>query len=139
MALVLRDEGMIECDMEGHLIAQEYINHGGVLYKVYVGIESFTVMQRMSMPDIGSVTEDMPSIIEFDSLHGLPTRLPWISSDADVRASVPDDCFFAKLVDIARDVVGLSLFGFDVVRRADEVVLLDINYLPRLFEGALGG
>ncbi len=34
MALVLREEGMIECEMEGQLVAQEFINHGGVLFKL---------------------------------------------------------------------------------------------------------
>mmetsp|Transcript_3445 Transcript_3445/g.10057 ORF Transcript_3445/g.10057 Transcript_3445/m.10057 type:complete len:80 (-) Transcript_3445:911-1150(-) len=79
----------------------------------------------------------MPSIIEFDSLYGLPTRLPWVASGADEHVSVPDEVF-AELVAVARDVVRLTVFGFDVVRRGDDVVIVDINYLPRLFSGALG-
>lgn len=137
MALVLREEGMIECEMEGQLVAQEFINHGGVLFKVYVGRGGYIVNRRSSLPDIHTVTEEMPSIIEFDSLYGLPTRLPWVASGADEHVSVPDEVF-AELVAVARDVVRLTVFGFDVVRRGDDVVIVDINYLPRLFSGALG-
>lgn len=137
MALVLREEGMIECEMEGQLVAQEFINHGGVLFKVYVGRGGYIVNRRSSLPDIHTVTEEMPSIIEFDSLYGLPTRLPWVASGADEHVSVPDEVF-TELVAVARDVVRLTVFGFDVVRRGDDVVIVDINYLPRLFSGALG-
>ena len=138
MALVLREEGMIECEMEGQLVAQEYLNHGGVLFKVYVGRDGHAVEHRPSLPDIRTVTEDMPSIIEFDSLYGLPTRLPWVSSGADEPALVPDEEVFAELVAVARDVVRLTVFGFDVVRRGNDLIVIDINYLPRLFCGALG-
>lgn len=137
MALVLREEGMIECEMEGQLVAQEFINHGGVLFKVYVGQDGHIVERRSSLPDIRTVTEEMPSIIEFDSLYGLPTRLPWVASDDNEHVDVPDEVF-AELVMVARDIVRLTVFGFDVVRRGDDVVIVDINYLPRLFSAALG-
>ena len=162
MALVLREEGLEELEMEGQLVAQEFVNHGGLMFKVYVARGGHGVVQRESLPDVATVTDDMPSVIEFDSLHGLPTRLPWMSSGAAraVEATgetanaaetaetaeafrVPDGEFLGRLVAVAREVVGLSVFGFDVIVRdvvrdgiaAREALVVDVNYLPRLFDG----
>jgi len=161
MALVLREEGLEELEMEGQLVAEEFVNHGGLMFKVYVARGGHDVVQRESLPDVETVTDDMPSVIEFDSLHGLPTRLPWMSSGAAraVEATgetagaaetaeteafrVPEGEFLGRLVAVAREVVGLSVFGFDVIVRdvvrdgiaAREALVVDVNYLPRLFDG----
>lgn len=36
MVLVLTLEGLMKLEMEGGLVLQEFVNHGGVVHKVYV-------------------------------------------------------------------------------------------------------
>ena len=148
MALVLKKEGVEDCELEYPLVAQEYINHSGVLFKVYVAGTHVLVEQKQSMPDIPHETnDDIPSCIEFDSLHGLPKRLPWISADyghpssGHVRRpsfSILNDRFLQQLADVVRQHVTFSVFGFDVVfdHQAGEAIIVDLNYFPSF--GGLG-
>jgi len=151
MALVLRREGLDECELEGQLLAQEYLNHGGLVFKVYVGSGGrYQVARKESIPDIETITDDMPSCIEFDSLRSLPTRLPWTGttpSSGDARENsthahkpsfgILTEDFFSRLVHVVREYVHLSIFGFDVLlhHNAGEAVIIDVNYFPRLFDG----
>lgn len=143
MGLILRREGVTECELADPLVAQEYINHDGILFKVYVVGTNVMVERRSSMPDIylrgleKDKMEALPSCIEFDSLHSLPTRLPWLENGVSDLTRTPSfsiltDYFFEQLANIVRERISLSVFGFDVVfdRQAGEVLLLDINYLP---------
>lgn len=141
MALILGPEGTRDCELAGPLVAQEYINHGGILYKVYMIGSNVLVEKRDSMPDIyvrGAKNDALPSCIEFDSLHSLPTRLPWLyqdtASDDNKTPSfrILTDHFFQTLGNIVREHLPLSVFGFDVVfdHQAGEALLIDINYFP---------
>lgn len=143
MALILKPEGLGDCELIGPLVAQEYINHNGTLFKVYVIGSKVMTERRTSMPDIqlrgleDSKLDTLPSCIEFDSLHSLPTRLPWLDKHAANHSRAPSfsiltEHFFEQLAMIVREHVSLSVFGFDIVfdHHAGEVLLLDINYFP---------
>jgi hypothetical protein len=147
MALVLKKEGVEDCELDYPLVAQEYINHSGVLFKVYVAGTHVLVEQKQSMPDIPHTNtddDDIPSCIEFDSLHGLPKRLPWISAESSsghVRRpsfTILNDRFFQQLGEVVRQHVKFSVFGFDVVfdEQAGEAIIVDLNYFPSF--GGLG-
>jgi hypothetical protein len=143
MALILKPEGLSECEIADPIVAQEYINHKGTMYKVYVVGKHVMIEKRASLPDIHlrglekATMDDLPSCIEFDSLHSLPTRLPWLDKHAANHSRAPSfsiltEHFFEQLAMIVREHVSLSVFGFDIVfdHHAGEVLLLDINYFP---------
>jgi hypothetical protein len=143
MALVFKPEGLSECELADPLVAQEYINHTGTMYKVYVAGKHVMIEKRPSLPDIHlrglekDALNDLPSCIEFDSLHSLPTRLPWLQNGLPIHrrtssSSILTDHFLDQLSMIVREHLPLSAFGFDVVfdHQAGEVLLLDINYFP---------
>jgi len=50
MALVGRREDLGQ--LQGPLVLQEFVNHGGVLFKVYVVGEDVTLVRRPSLPDV---------------------------------------------------------------------------------------
>jgi len=143
MALILKPDGLIECELADPVVAQEYINHHGILFKVYVVGEHVMMERRSSMPDIrlhgldNNKVEELPSCIEFDSLHSLPTRLPWLENGSTNHkrtssSTILTNYFFNQLGTIVRQHISLSAFGFDLVfdNEAGEVLLLDINYFP---------
>ncbi|KAI8109806.1 hypothetical protein M9434_001085 [Picochlorum sp. BPE23] len=138
MGLILKGDGLQECDVPLPWVLQEYINHRGMLWKVYVAHDSVMFEQRNSLPNIVATESDssVPSCIEFDSLKSLPTRLPWLEGTQDTPgksvSSILTEGFFKRLGSIVRSHVKLSVFGFDVVfdYEAGEAVIIDLNYLP---------
>lgn len=137
MGLILKGDGFQECEVPTPWVLQEYINHRGMLWKVYVANDSVMFEQRKSLPDIVDTGSDsnLPSCIEFDSLKSLPTRLPWLEGPQATpgkTVSILTESFFRRLGSIVRSHVKLSVFGFDVVfdYAAGEAVIVDLNYLP---------
>ncbi|KAL4433219.1 hypothetical protein ABPG77_003267 [Micractinium sp. CCAP 211/92] len=86
MAFVLHGSGFDDLEVPLPAVAQEYVDHGGVVWKVYVAGEQVFWTQRRSTPDLGPLARiladdpdaDIPSSIGFDSLKSLPTTLPWL-------------------------------------------------------------
>lgn len=72
-------------------VAQEYVDHGGCLWKVYVAGRQVYWTLRRSTPDLAGLAAqleadpegaDIPASIAFDSLKSLPTSLPWLRGGA---------------------------------------------------------
>ncbi|KAL4448397.1 hypothetical protein ABPG75_005616 [Micractinium tetrahymenae] len=86
MAFVLHSSGFDDLEVPLPAVAQEYVDHGGVVWKVYVAGGQVFWAQRKSTPDLGPLARrlaedpeaDIPSSIGFDSLQSLPTTLPWL-------------------------------------------------------------
>ena len=78
--------GFADLEVPLPAVAQEYVDHGGSLWKVYVAGQQVFWALRRSTPDLGSLVAllaadpeaDIPSSIGFDSLKSLPTSLPWL-------------------------------------------------------------
>jgi inositol-1,3,4-trisphosphate 5/6-kinase len=96
-----RDDGLrhVPCPA----VVQEFIHHGGVLWKVYVAGGHVFVKQRPSLPDIdvqGAEGDDdeescasttSPWAVTFHSLQEMPTRWPWkgqSTEDSDPKTGV---------------------------------------------------
>ena len=74
MALVFNEHGMDQLrqlpDFSGDIVVQEFVNHDGIIYKIYV-IDSFMEVQlRQSIAnvDLGAVKDNF---MIFDSQHSL--------------------------------------------------------------------
>uniref|UniRef100_A0A6N2L732 Inositol-tetrakisphosphate 1-kinase n=1 Tax=Salix viminalis TaxID=40686 RepID=A0A6N2L732_SALVM len=127
-------------ELEPPLVLQEFVNHGGVLFKIYIVGEAIKVVRRFSLPN---VTKQ-----EVSKVEGV-FRFPRVSSaaasadDADLDPSVaelPPPPLLEKLARELRHRLGLRLFNVDMIREhgtKDVFYVIDINYFPgKVWENA---
>ncbi|CAD5327295.1 unnamed protein product [Arabidopsis thaliana] len=119
--------------LEPPLVLQEFVNHGGVLFKVYIVGEAIRVVRRFSLPDV--------SRRELPKSAGV-FRFPRVScaaasaDDADLDPSIaelPPRPLLERLAKELRRGLGLRLFNLDIIREhgtRDRFYVIDINYFP---------
>ncbi|CAH8272681.1 unnamed protein product [Arabidopsis lyrata] len=119
--------------LEPPLVLQEFVNHGGVLFKVYIVGEAIRVVRRFSLPDV--------SRRELSEAAGV-FRFPRVScaaasaDDADLDpniAELPPRPLLERLAKELRRGLGLRLFNLDIIREhgtRDRFYVIDINYFP---------
>ncbi|XP_042007691.1 inositol-tetrakisphosphate 1-kinase 3-like [Salvia splendens] len=119
--------------LEPPLVLQEFINHGGVLFKVYIVGEAIKVVRRYSLPDV--------SKYELSKCTGV-YHFPRVScaaasadeADLDPRvAELPPRPLLERLAKELRRRLGLRLFNLDIIREhgtRDNYYVIDINYFP---------
>ncbi|KAI3685840.1 hypothetical protein L6452_35100 [Arctium lappa] len=119
--------------LEPPLVLQEFVNHGGVLFKVYIVGDAIKVVRRFSLPDV--------SKRELSRSFGV-FRFPRVSSaaqsadDADLDpciAELPPRALLERLARELRRRLGLHLFNLDMIREhgtRDRFYVIDINYFP---------
>ncbi|XP_041011951.1 inositol-tetrakisphosphate 1-kinase 3-like isoform X2 [Juglans microcarpa x Juglans regia] len=120
-------------ELEPPLVLQEFVNHGGILFKVYIVGEIIKVVRRFSLPNV--------SKRELEKVAGV-NRFPRVSSaaasadDADLEPSVAVHPPQPLLENLARELrcrLGLRLFNIDMIREhgtRDVFYVIDINYFP---------
>ncbi|KAK9756542.1 hypothetical protein RND81_01G105000 [Saponaria officinalis] len=119
--------------LEPPLVLQEFVNHGGVMFKVFIVGEAIKVVRRFSLPNV--------SKRELSRTAGV-FRFPRVScavasaDDADLDPSVaelPPRPLLEKLARGLRRRLGLRLFNLDMIREygtRDKYYVIDINYFP---------
>ncbi|KAG5543719.1 hypothetical protein RHGRI_016471 [Rhododendron griersonianum] len=119
--------------LEPPLVLQEFVNHGGVLFKVYVVGDAIKVVKRFSLPDV--------SKRELSTNAGV-FRFPRVScaaasaDDADLDPGIgelPPRPLLERLGKELRRRLGLRLFNLDIIREhgtRDRFYVIDINYFP---------
>ncbi|XVE90425.1 hypothetical protein DITRI_Ditri20bG0076800 [Diplodiscus trichospermus] len=115
-------------------VLQEFVNHGGVIFKVYVAGEYYRCVKRRSLPDISD-----------EKMATLKGSLPFSQvSNLAAAGNGGEGCDFEKtemlperlvkeLVKGLREELRLNLFNFDVIRdgkNKDNYLIIDINYFP---------
>ncbi|XP_004289707.1 PREDICTED: inositol-tetrakisphosphate 1-kinase 3 [Fragaria vesca subsp. vesca] len=120
-------------ELEPPLVLQEFVNHGGVLFKIYIVGEAIKVVRRFSLPNI--------SKRDLEKLAGV-FRFPRVScaaasaDDADLDPSIaelPERPLLERLARELRQRLGLRLFNVDMIREygtKDVYYVIDINYFP---------
>ncbi|XP_044508652.1 inositol-tetrakisphosphate 1-kinase 3-like isoform X6 [Mangifera indica] len=120
-------------ELEPPLVLQEFVNHGGVLFKIYIVGEAIKVVRRFSLPNV--------SKCELAKVVGL-IPFPRVSSaaasadDADLDpgiAELPPRPLLERLARELRLRLGLRLFNIDMIRdygTRDVFYVIDINYFP---------
>ncbi|KAK1419208.1 hypothetical protein QVD17_28370 [Tagetes erecta] len=136
MLLIFGNEGFDE--LKTPTVLQEFVNHGGVIFKVYVVGKYVQCVKRKSLPDI---TDE-----KLDSLHGSLS----FSQISNLTSHERNDDKYYKMMDsedaamppmslitnIARGLrkaMKLHLFNFDVIRdtkAGNRYLVIDINYFP---------
>ncbi|XVE70270.1 hypothetical protein DITRI_Ditri10aG0059000 [Diplodiscus trichospermus] len=119
--------------LESPLVLQEFVNHGGVLFKVYVVGEAIKVVRRFSLPNVTKreLSENV-GVFQFPRVSCAAAS----ADDADLDPSVaelPPRPLLERLAKGLRRRLGLRLFNLDIIREhgiRDHFYVIDINYFP---------
>ncbi|CAL0305628.1 unnamed protein product [Lupinus luteus] len=119
--------------LEPPLVLQEFVNHGGVLFKVYIVGDAIKVVRRFSLPDVSKweLSEDA-GLYHFPRVSCAAASADDADLDPNV-AELPPRPLLEKLAKELRWRLGLRLFNLDIIRECgtrDHFYVIDINYFP---------
>lgn len=131
MSLAFNAESLAK--LKPPLVVQEFINHGGVIFKVYVVGEYVQCVHRRSLPDVHlSENEDAREALSFCQISN--TAVSASSANADLQdIELPPPNFISNVASGLKKVLGLRLFNFDIIRDVkarSHYYIIDINYFP---------
>ncbi|XP_021752427.1 inositol-tetrakisphosphate 1-kinase 1-like [Chenopodium quinoa] len=134
MSLVFNSNGLKKLKNQTPIVLQEFVNHGGILFKVYVAGKNVRCVQRKSLPDF-DVTADHfedEGVMPFSQISNLPTTEKQLQVD---NVAMPPMEFVNGLASAMREGAQLNLFNFDLIRDGSEssgvkYLIIDINYFP---------
>ncbi|WOL10926.1 inositol-tetrakisphosphate 1-kinase 3 [Canna indica] len=117
------------------LVLQEFVNHGGVLFKVYIVGDAIKVVRRFSLPDVNeSELLNSTGVFQFPRVSCAAASADDAELDPSI-AELPPRPLLEKLARELRQRLGLRLFNIDVIREhgtRDRFYVIDINYFPGL-------
>lgn len=127
MSLVFNAESLAK--LKPPLVLQEFINHGGVIFKVYVVGEFVQCVKRISLPDVDEdKLKNSREAVSFCQISNT------VSSILDLpEIELPPETFILKVASGLRKALGLRLFNFDIIRdvkAGSHYYIIDINYFP---------
>lgn len=137
MTIVIRESATRYCVPPRSLI-QEYVNHDGKLYKVYVMGKNVHVYERASLPNLPADVALKSSLdfVKFDSQHPYPGLADFgveeNSQNCHSRSMSVTPEEVEPLVNVLKQAFGLELFGFDILLSSEskEWLVVDVNYFP---------
>ena len=123
-------------------LIQEFCNHGGVLYKVFVVGNRYEICERPSIRDVSDMK--LRDTFYFDSFRVSKTGQPFLkgihSSDPNKRhwhnstekPNMLDHDVTQAIITRIHQLTGLFLFGFDILIEKDtgNYALIDLNQFP---------
>ncbi|KQK13439.1 hypothetical protein BRADI_1g10140v3 [Brachypodium distachyon] len=119
--------------LEPPLVLQEFVNHGGVLFKVYIVGDAIRVVRRFSLPNVdeGDLSNNA-GVFRFPRVSCAAAN----ADDADLDphiAELPPRPLLEILARELRRRLGLRLFNIDMIREhgtRDRFYVIDMNYFP---------
>ncbi|GAB4857851.1 Inositol-tetrakisphosphate 1-kinase [Ancistrocladus abbreviatus] len=136
MSLVYNHDGL--SNLKPPIVLQEFVNHGGVIFKVYVVGEYVKCVKRKSLPDVSEdKLESLGGLLTFSQVSNLASNER--IDDKYYKKMHLDDCemppqkFIADIARGLREAMKLNLFNFDVIRDTslgNKYLVIDINYFP---------
>ncbi|CAO2813578.1 unnamed protein product [Amaranthus hypochondriacus] len=119
--------------LEPPLVLQEFVNHGGVMFKVYVVGDAIKVRRRFSLPDVCKrELSKYAGVFQFPRVSCAAACADEAELDPGV-AELPPRPLLERLVEELRRRMGLQLFNIDIIREhgtRDLFYVIDINYFP---------
>ncbi|XP_057977102.1 inositol-tetrakisphosphate 1-kinase 1 [Malania oleifera] len=136
MSLVFNHDGLNK--LKPPIVLQEFVNHGGVIFKVYVVGEYVQCVKRKSLPDVSE--EKLASLegsLSFSQVSNLTTHERNDDNYYETmhleETEMPPQSFITEIARGLRRAMKLNLFNFDVIRDArigNRYLVIDINYFP---------
>ncbi|KAF3335984.1 inositol-tetrakisphosphate 1-kinase 1 [Carex littledalei] len=138
MSLVFSREGLHQ--LKPPLVLQEFVNHGGVIFKVYVVGTHVTCVKRRSLPDVSKETLlqcPAEGSVSFSQISNLTAKGQIRGAQEELirldEAEMPPISFVTEIASGLRKALGLRLFNFDMIRDTrvgTRYLIIDINYFP---------
>ncbi|XP_058104026.1 inositol-tetrakisphosphate 1-kinase 1-like [Magnolia sinica] len=136
MVLVFNHDGLLM--LKPPLVLQEFVNHGGVIFKVYVVGDYVQCVKRKSLPDVSEENLDRSEgSLSFSQVSNMT---PEDRSDDRYyetmhleESEMPPLSFITGIARELRRAIRLNLFNFDVIRdvkAGNRYLVIDINYFP---------
>ncbi|XP_061366831.1 inositol-tetrakisphosphate 1-kinase 2-like [Gastrolobium bilobum] len=115
--------------LESSVVLQEFVNHGGVVFKIYVAGQHVNCVKRKSLGDISEEElRTLKGLVPFSRVSHLSVQ------DEEIeKAEMPPQSLIGELGRALRDALGLNLFNVDVIRDCKDrgsYFVIDINYFP---------
>lgn len=134
MMLIFNEKGLKDCQTP--CVAQDFVNHNAILYKLFVVGNNFRVIERPSLKNFYAkdcTTQDTLFFSSHDiSKSGSSSEWTVISQDEmDLRIE-PNCEIFEKIVKRVSQIFGLVLLGIDVVieNKTGKYAVIDVNVFP---------
>lgn len=123
-------------DCQPPCVAQDFVNHNAILYKVYIVREDFHVVERPSLKNFYS--DDCASLSTlFFSSHDISkpdSRSKWsVLSEENIPTVIkPNSEILKKIVKVITKIFGLHLVGVDIVieNNTGKYAIIDVNVFP---------
>ncbi|CAM6127372.1 unnamed protein product [Calypogeia fissa] len=135
MFLIFNTEGLTK--LKPPVVIQEFVNHGGVIFKVYVVGDYVKCVRRKSLPDVKEdELKSSQTPLSFSQVSNMASTPEQSSEAVDEKlstAELPPAKFLSDIANGLRLALGLRLFNFDVirdVRLGNHYHVIDINYFP---------
>ncbi|XP_074283772.1 inositol-tetrakisphosphate 1-kinase 1 [Silene latifolia] len=136
MSLVYNHGGLI--NLKPPIVLQEFVNHGGVIFKVYVAGEYVKCVKRKSLPDVAEEKlESLGGLVTFSQVSNLATNERTDEKYYKLMQlddyEMPPQKFVMDIARGLREALKLNLFNFDVIRDSragNRYLVIDINYFP---------
>ncbi|CAK9173415.1 unnamed protein product [Ilex paraguariensis] len=136
MSLLFNNDGLNK--LKPPIVLQEFVNHGGVIFKVYVVGEYVQCVKRKSLPD---VTEEKLRTLEgslsFSQISNLNCNEKMDDQYYEMMnsedADMPPMSFIVDIANGLRKAMKLHFFNFGVIRDnrvGNMYLVIDINYFP---------
>lgn len=136
MSLVYNHGGLV--NLKPPIVLQEFVNHGGVIFKVYVAGEYVKCVKRKSLPDVSEEKlQSLGGVLTFSQISNLASNEK--TDEKYYKMMQLDDCemppqkFITDIARALREALKLNLFNFDVIRDTrlgNRYLVIDINYFP---------
>ncbi|CAL0325354.1 unnamed protein product [Lupinus luteus] len=129
--LVFDREGLRELSFP--VVLQEFVNHGGVVFKIYVAGNQVDCVKRKSLTDIPEEKlKRLNGSVPFSQISNLRDEEGGDGGGED-GIEMPPESLVTELAKGLRVELGLNLFNVDVIRDANDptrYLVIDINYFP---------
>jgi inositol-1,3,4-trisphosphate 5/6-kinase/inositol-tetrakisphosphate 1-kinase len=135
MALIFNNDGLKK--VEPPIVLQEFVNHGGVIFKVYVAGKHVRCVKRKSLPDISEEKYGITDgILPFSQISNSASE----DENHDLaieNAKMPPSEFVDAVGSKLQQALKIHLFNFDMIRDNNDenrYLVIDINYFPGFFK-----
>ncbi|KAK9076562.1 hypothetical protein SSX86_004896 [Deinandra increscens subsp. villosa] len=134
MSLIFSREGLDK--LKPPTVLQEFVNHGGVIFKVYVVGEYVKCVKRKSLADVSE--EKLGSLqgsLSFCQVSNMNSHVKNDDTYYNILedAEMPPMSLITNIARGLRRAMKLHLFNFDVIRDTrvgNRYLVVDINYFP---------
>ncbi|XP_027329549.1 inositol-tetrakisphosphate 1-kinase 1-like [Abrus precatorius] len=115
-------------------VLQEFVNHGGVVFKIYVAGQRVNCVKRKSLGDISEEKlRTLKGSLPFSRLSNFSVEDEEGGGGAVETAEMPPQSLVCELAMALREALGLNLFNVDLIRDGKgerRYLVIDINYFP---------